>query len=96
MPDIALFSKTGELLVTDQNCPDDLRERYPALKAAYESSLTADAALEEAKDRLARSVQQVGAAQQYIAVHFPNRGEVGRIADTKHMIAEKRRERFGI
>jgi hypothetical protein len=98
MPDLHIFSKDGKLLLNEENLPDDpaLRERFPVLKAAYETSLAADAALEEAKDRLASCVQQVSAAEQYIKVHFPPRGDAGRIADHKAMIAENRRERFGV
>jgi hypothetical protein len=58
--------------------------------------MAADAALEAAKDTLATCVQQVSAAEQYIAVNFPARGDAGRIADVKAMIASNRREQFGV
>jgi hypothetical protein len=98
MPDISIFDRRGVLILTEENLPDDpaLRERFPVLKQAYDASMAADAALEAAKDTLATCVQQVSAAEQYIAVHFPMRGDAGRISDLKRMIADTRRERFGV
>jgi hypothetical protein len=78
--------------------PDDpeLRARFPVLKAAYDATLAADAALEAAQESLASCVTQVRNIEQYIGVHFPPRGDAGRIADLKQMIANTRRERFGV
>jgi len=98
MPDIQIFDRSGKLILTEENLPDDpaLRERFPVLKAAYKSSLSADAALEAAKNTLASCVQQVASAEQYIKVHYPPRGDAGRIADLKQMIADNRRAMFGV
>ena len=98
MTDIHLFSKKGELIANLDNIPDDpaLKARFPVLKSAYDANLAADAALESAKDTLATCVQQVHAAENYTNVHFPPRGDAGRIADLKHKIAADRRERFGV
>jgi len=98
MTDIHLFSKTGELIVNETNMPDDpeLHARFPVLRDAYDATKAAEAALELAKDALASCVTQVRSAEQFIATHFPPRGDAGRIDDLKRMIADTRRERFGV
>lgn len=98
MPDLHIFDAKGVLILTEDTLPDDpaLRARFPALRLAYENCKAAEAALEDAKDTLANCVKQVAGAEQYIAHHFPNRGDAGRISDLKHAIAATRRERFGV
>jgi len=96
--DIQIFDRAGKLVVSPENMPNDpaLRERFPILKQAYDASVAADAAYESAKDYIATCAQQVASAEQYIRVHFPARGDAGRVADLKAMIANNRRERFGV
>ena len=98
MTDIQIFNRAGELVVSPENMPDDpaLRERFSVLRQAYDQCKAAEAGLEEAKNTLASCVGQVSAAEQYIKLHYPNRGEAGRISDVKAMIASTRREKFGV
>jgi len=98
MTDIQIFSRTGELVVNPSNMPDDpaLRERWPVLKSAYDASVAADAAYEAAQEHIATCAQQVASGEQYIRVHFPHRGDAGRIQDLKAMIAQTRKDRFGV
>ena len=95
MPDIKIFSRTGELLVTAENCPEELRERFPVLQRAYNASVAADILLEQAKDSVANCTLQAAAAERYVKQNFPPRGDAGRIADLKAMIVQRRIDRFG-
>lgn len=92
MTDIHLFDKKGVLIVNETNMPDDpeLRARFPVLRDAYDATKAAEAALEAAKDSVVNCVQQVRNAEQFIAMHFPYRGDAGRIQDLKRMIADRR------
>lgn len=98
MTDIQIFNRAGELVVSPENMPDDpaLRERWPVLKAAYDASRAADAAYKSAQEWIASCAQQVANGEQFIRVHFPHRGDAGRISDLKNMIANNRKERFGV
>ncbi len=92
MPEIKLFDGGGGLLVTEENCPDDLRERFPAFKAAHAAMIAADAALEDAQNRVASCVTQIGSLQQYIRRYFPPRGEADRIAAARLTFRQNRNQ----